>query len=137
MAAGKADSFCKSPARDCCFLIRMHWLAVTRINQAASASGSRRRFNSDSNCAATDWTMFGHDNARSFASPDTCITKLNAALLRPKWFFNTKSPVTAQPAWVGDFVNHLARTNSERNLNLGIRVQVEAASKVSSTLLGG
>ena len=46
-------------------------------------------------------------------------------------------PVTAQPAWVGDFVNHLARTNSERNPNLGIRVQVEAASKVSSTLLGG
>jgi len=46
-------------------------------------------------------------------------------------------PATAQPAWVGDFVNHLARTNSERNPNLGIRVQVEAASKVSSTLLGG
>ena len=47
------------------------------------------------------------------------------------------APVTAQPAWVGDFVNHLARTNSERNPNLGIRVQVEAASKVSSTLRGG
>jgi hypothetical protein len=38
---------------------------------------------------------------------------------------------------VGDFVNHLARTNSERNPNLGIRVQVEAASKVSSALLWG
>ena len=46
-------------------------------------------------------------------------------------------PVTAQPAWVGDFVNHLARTNSERNPNLGLRVQVEAASKVLSTLRGG
>src|SRR5262249_4682676 len=25
------------------------------------------------------------------------------------------APVTAQPAWVGDFVNHLARTDAERN----------------------
>jgi hypothetical protein len=47
------------------------------------------------------------------------------------------TPVTAQPAWVGDFVNHLARTNSERNPNLGIRVQVDTASKVSSTLRKG
>ena len=47
------------------------------------------------------------------------------------------APVTAQPAWVGDFVNHLARTNGERNPNLGIRVQLEAGSKVSSTLRGG
>jgi len=47
------------------------------------------------------------------------------------------TPVTAQPAWAGDFVNHLARTNSERNPNLGIRVQVDVASKVSSTLRRG
>jgi matrixin len=47
------------------------------------------------------------------------------------------APVTAQPAWVGDFVNHLARTDSERNPNLGIKVQVGTASKVSSTLRGG
>ncbi|HET7365586.1 MAG TPA: hypothetical protein VFJ70_18610, partial [Burkholderiales bacterium] len=47
------------------------------------------------------------------------------------------APVTAQPSWVGDFVNHLARTNSERNPNLGIKVQVGAASKTSSTLRGG
>jgi hypothetical protein len=46
------------------------------------------------------------------------------------------SVVTAQPAWHGDFVNHLARPASERNPNLGIRVQVEATSRVSSALNG-
>jgi outer membrane protein assembly factor BamB len=51
-------------------------------------------------CTATDWPMFGHDLGRSFASPDTCITKLNAPTLRPAWFFDTGSPVTAQPAVV-------------------------------------
>src|SRR5262249_36994835 len=40
------------------------------------------------------------------------------------------------PAWHGDFVNHLARPASERNPNLGIRVQVEATSRVSSALNG-
>jgi outer membrane protein assembly factor BamB len=51
-------------------------------------------------CTGTDWPMFGHDLGRSFASPDTCINPLNALTLVPKWYFNTGSPVTAQPAVV-------------------------------------
>jgi len=60
-------------------------------------------------CAATNWPMFGHDPGRSFASGDGCITAAGAAALRPKWFANTSSPITAQPAvvdgvvYVGDF----------------------------------
>jgi polyvinyl alcohol dehydrogenase (cytochrome) len=52
-------------------------------------------------CAGTDWAMFGHDPARPFASPDTCISPTTVATLAPKWFFDTGSPVTAQPAVVG------------------------------------
>jgi polyvinyl alcohol dehydrogenase (cytochrome) len=51
-------------------------------------------------CPATDWPMFGHDPGRSFASPDRCAGPVAAATLRPSWFFNTHSPVTAQPAVV-------------------------------------
>jgi hypothetical protein len=40
-------------------------------------------------------------------------------------------------AWLGDFLNHLGQSETQRNPNLGIRVQMEAASKVSSTLRGG
>lgn len=60
-------------------------------------------------CASTNWPMFGHDPGRSFSSPDSCIGTAGAATLRPKWFFNTSSPVTAQPTvvdgtvYVGDF----------------------------------
>jgi outer membrane protein assembly factor BamB len=55
-------------------------------------------------CPKSDWPMFGHDIGRSFASPDTCISPLTAATLIPKWFFNTSSPVTGQPAVVGGTV---------------------------------
>ena len=60
-------------------------------------------------CTATDWPMFGHDAGRSFSSSDTCITPVTAATLRPKWFVNTSSPVSAQPTvvdgvvYAGDF----------------------------------
>jgi len=47
-----------------------------------------------------------------------------------------KSDLRVAPAWVGDFVNHLARTESERNPNIGIRVHVEGASRVSALLNG-
>ncbi len=40
----------------------------------------------------------------------------------------------SQPAWLGDFVNHLARSEGQRNPNLGIRVEVSAASRVSGSL---
>jgi outer membrane protein assembly factor BamB len=46
----------------------------------------------------TDWPMFGHDLGRSFATTDNCVTRRNAPTLRPKWFFSTGSPITAQPA---------------------------------------
>jgi hypothetical protein len=39
----------------------------------------------------------------------------------------------AQPAWLGDFVNHLARSETQRNPNLGIRVHVETGSRLSTT----
>ena len=54
--------------------------------------------------SATDWSMFGHDPGRSFASPDSCIGTAGAATLRPKWFNNPSSPVTAQPTAVGGSV---------------------------------
>ncbi|HUY63724.1 MAG TPA: PQQ-binding-like beta-propeller repeat protein [Acidimicrobiales bacterium] len=57
-----------------------------------------------SSCTATDWTMFGHDLGRSFASPDTCISPVTAATLTPKWFFNTNGPVSAQPMVAGGSV---------------------------------
>ena len=47
-----------------------------------------------------------------------------------------KSDLRVAPAWVGDFVNHLARTESERNPNIGIRVHVEGGSRVSTLLTG-
>ena len=40
--------------------------------------------------------MFGHDLGRSFATAANCITRRNAATLRPKWYFPIHSPVTAQ-----------------------------------------
>ncbi|HAM02849.1 MAG TPA: hypothetical protein DCQ30_11595 [Acidimicrobiaceae bacterium] len=55
-------------------------------------------------CSATDWTMFGHDLGRSFASPDTCLTPGTAATLAPKWFFNAGAPVTAEPTVAGGSV---------------------------------
>jgi outer membrane protein assembly factor BamB len=55
-------------------------------------------------CAGTDWPMFGHDLGRSFASPDTCINNVSALTLVPRWFFNTNSPVTGQPAVVAGTV---------------------------------
>jgi hypothetical protein len=47
------------------------------------------------------------------------------------------APASSQPAWHGDFVNHLARSESQRNPNLGIRVQVDAGSRVGATLNRG
>jgi hypothetical protein len=48
----------------------------------------------------------------------------------------TDQPALSQPAWLGDFVNHLARGEAQRNPNLGIRVQVDAVSRVGSSLKG-
>src|SRR3954447_14357540 len=49
-----------------------------------------------------DWPTFGQNNGRTFAAPDTCtsLSRLTAPTLHPKWFVNTSSPVTAQPAVV-------------------------------------
>ena len=55
-------------------------------------------------CATTDWPMFGHDVARTFSSPDQCISRTTAASLTPRWFFDTSAPVTAQPAVAGGSV---------------------------------
>lgn len=82
---------------------------------ASSAAGASVGLPS---CSATDWTMFGHDPGRSFSSPDTCIGTAGAATLRPKWFFNTSAPVTAQPAvaggtvYVGDFAGKFHALNA-------------------------
>ncbi|MBV9042049.1 MAG: PQQ-binding-like beta-propeller repeat protein [Acidimicrobiia bacterium] len=68
--------------------------------------------------SATDWPMFGHDPGRSFSSPDACIGTAGAATLRPKWFFNTSAPVTAQPVvaggtlYVGDFTGKFHALNA-------------------------
>ena len=75
-------------------------LALGLVAPAANA----RSVDVAAGCGATDWPTFGHDVARSFASGDTCITRLTAPTLRPKWFFDTKSPITAQPAVVDGVV---------------------------------
>jgi hypothetical protein len=38
------------------------------------------------------------------------------------------------PAWQSDFVNHLARTEAQRNPNANLRVQINLAPKVSANL---
>jgi outer membrane protein assembly factor BamB len=48
--------------------------------------------------------MFGHDIGRSFATQADCITRRNAATLRPGWFYNSGSPITAQPVVSSDIV---------------------------------
>lgn len=52
------------------------------------------------------WPMYGHDLGRSMAQSAACsqIRLGNAATLHPKWVFNAKAPITAQPAVVGDVV---------------------------------
>jgi hypothetical protein len=39
----------------------------------------------------------------------------------------------ATPAWQGDFVNHLARSEAQRNPNASLKVQVDVAPKLGST----
>jgi polyvinyl alcohol dehydrogenase (cytochrome) len=53
--------------------------------------------------AGCDWPMYGNDLGRSFGATPGCarINQLNVSTLRPKWFVNTSSPVTASPAVVG------------------------------------
>jgi outer membrane protein assembly factor BamB len=46
---------------------------------------------------ASDWPVFGHDLNHSFATSTSCISRHNATTLRPKWFYNSGSPITAQP----------------------------------------
>ena len=55
---------------------------------------------------ACDWPTFGQNNGRTFAAPDSCtsVSRLTAPTLHPKWFVNTSSPVTDQPAVVGGTV---------------------------------
>jgi polyvinyl alcohol dehydrogenase (cytochrome) len=56
-------------------------------------------------CKPADaWPTFGHDNTRSFATDEDCLYRTNAIALRPKWFFNTNSAITSQPAVVGGVV---------------------------------
>ena len=58
-----------------------------------------------------DWPQYGHDKGHSFANSGSCsaISQATVATLHPKWFVNTNSPVTAQPAvadgklYVGSF----------------------------------
>jgi outer membrane protein assembly factor BamB len=53
-----------------------------------------------STAATCNWPMYGHDLGHSFAQTPACsnIKQLNASTLRPKWFFNAHSPVTASPS---------------------------------------
>jgi len=55
---------------------------------------------------ACDWPMYGHDLGHSFAASPGCttISPLTVSTLRPRWFFNTKSPVTASPSVVDGVV---------------------------------
>jgi hypothetical protein len=43
------------------------------------------------------------------------------------------SPDAATPAWQDDFVNHLARSEAQRNPNASLKVQVDVAPKLGST----
>ena len=76
----------------------------------------------------------GFDAAPLFFSSDRSIDWSSPALETPVKIRKGDAPAVAQPAWLGDFVNHLARTESQRNPNLGIRVQVEPASRASASL---
>lgn len=38
------------------------------------------------------------------------------------------------PSWLGDFVNHLGRSESQRNANAGLRVHLPAVSKAAETV---
>jgi outer membrane protein assembly factor BamB len=80
-------------------------------------------------CRATDWTMFGYDLGRSFASPDTCISPVTATTLAPKWFFDTGAPVSAQPVvadgsvYVGAFSGvfySIGATSGKKNWSFAI-----------------
>ncbi len=79
-------------------------MAVVAVQVGGAVASAHADVGLPGACASTDWPMFGHDAGRSFASPDSCIGTAGAATLRPKWFFNTNSPVTAQPTVVGGTV---------------------------------
>lgn len=53
-----------------------------------------------------DWPMYGHDLGHSFAADPGCatISPLNVSTLLPRWFVDTKSPVTASPSVVAGTV---------------------------------
>ncbi|MGZ4142271.1 MAG: outer membrane protein assembly factor BamB family protein [Actinomycetota bacterium] len=55
---------------------------------------------------ACDWRMYGHDLARSMSQSDACsrIDPTNVVTLHPKWVFNARAPITAQPAVVDGVV---------------------------------
>jgi hypothetical protein len=57
------------------------------------------------------------------------------------WSGNFAAPVVSAapaaaktPKWQDDFVNHLARTEAQRNPNAALRVQVDLAPKLSAAL---
>jgi len=52
------------------------------------------------------WPMYGRDLGRSMAQTSACsqIKLGNVATLHPKWVFDAKAPITAQPAVVGGVV---------------------------------
>ena len=47
---------------------------------------------------------------------------------------NGATGLTAARSWVADFVNHLASTESERNPNAALRLQIEAPTQPSAKL---
>lgn len=65
--------------------------------------------------------MFGHDAARTFATPDGCssVSPLTAPTLAPKWYFNAPDAVSASPAivenkvYVGDWAGNFYRFDAE------------------------
>jgi len=68
-----------------------------------------------------DWPMFGHDAARSFATPDDCSTlsPTTAPTLAPKWFTRTADEVSASPAivdgkvYIGDWAGNFYRLDAQ------------------------
>jgi polyvinyl alcohol dehydrogenase (cytochrome) len=79
----------------------------------------------DAPSPSCDWPMFGHDAARSFATPDGCsaVSPTTAPTLVPKWYFHAADAVSASPAivdghvfigdWGGNFYSLSAATGAQ------------------------
>ena len=42
--------------------------------------------------------------------------------------------IATAPGWVGDFVNHLARSDAQRHPNAALKLQLDVQTRVSSGL---